>query len=192
MTVAIGTLATSSEIKARWAYSEIPSLRFGKKYLGQGPDHLRTLALDGAPFSAVNPNDWPQLVAMAEHGRNKDFVDSIDLFGAPSYRCEGWQLDDLLDALTLPAFGRVPYPTFLTRNPGAVLKGGMPAFDEADPRVVAWSVDPTQPFVQTEPIIVVRIQGQLMIIDGYLRSLLWFRKHDAKQPLLAWLPVGEA
>jgi hypothetical protein len=188
--VPVGTLATSVEVKARWAYSEIPSLRFGKKYVGHGPRRLHTLALGGAPFSNVDPGDWPVLQAMAEHARNKEFIDSIDAFGSPSFQCTRWRIEELLNVQTLPLFGRVSYSAFLTRNPCAVLRNGLPAFDEADPRVVAWSIDSTEPFEQIEPVIVVIVRGQPLLLDGYLRSLLWLRRNDPAKPLLVWLPVA--
>jgi hypothetical protein len=190
--VTVGTLATSVEVKARWAYSEISSLRFGNKYVGHGTEHLRGLALAGAPFSDVDPSDWSVLVAMVGQGRNKEMIDSIDVFGAPCFRCGSWRVDDLLNVQTLPLFGHLPYSVFLTRNPGAVLRNGIPAFDEADPRVVAWSIDPSQPFEQIEPVIVIRVQGRPLLLDGYLRSLLWFRRNDPAKPLLAWLPATNA
>lgn len=190
MAVTIGTTATSTEVKARWAYAEISSARFGKGYAGHGPAYLHALARGGTPFSAVDPRDWPHLVDMAHHGRNKDFVDNVDSCGSPTYRCDGWQMTDLLGTLVLPTFGRVPYPTFLTKNPSIVLKSGMPVFDDADPRVVAWSIDPNLPFDQVEPIIIIKVDnGRPMILEGYLRSLLWLRMNDPSRPLLAWLPV---
>jgi hypothetical protein len=190
--VPIGTFATSVEVKARWAYSEIASLRFGHKYVGLGAEHLRGLALAGAPFSDVDPSDWSILVSMAEQARNKEMIESIDAFGAPSFKCESWSVEDLLNVQTLPLFGHFPYSVFLTKNPCAVLRNGIPAFDEADPRVVAWSIDPTQPFEQVEPVIIIRVQGRPLLLDGYLRSLLWFRRNEPAKPLLAWLPATGA
>jgi hypothetical protein len=190
--VPIGTLATSIEVKARRAYSEISSLRFGSKYVGRGSEHLRRLALAGVPFSDVDPGDWSVLVSMAEQGRNKEMIDSIDAFGAPSFRCESWRVEDLLNVQTLPLFGHLSYSAFLTRNPCAVLRNGIPAFDEADQRVIAWSIDPAQPFEQIEPVIVIRVQDKPLLLDGYLRSVLWFRKSDPAKPLLAWLSTTNA
>jgi hypothetical protein len=190
--LSIGRLATTVEIKARWAYSEIPSRRFGGNYLGQGSGHLRALALEGHPFSEVDRCEWPTLAAMAERARTKAFVDSIDVFGSPHFRCESWRVEDLLSVHTLPVFGSLLYSTFLTKKPRAVRGNEDVAFDQTDPRVAAWGVDPTQPFQQIEAVIIIRVQGQLMLLDGYLRSLLWFRRSNFSTPLLAWLPVDAA
>jgi hypothetical protein len=54
----------------------------------------------------------------------------------------------------------------------------------ADPRVVAWSIDPAHSFEQFEAVIVILIGGRPMLLDGYLRSLLWLRRNDPSKPLL--------
>jgi hypothetical protein len=39
-----------------------------------------------------------------------------------------------------------------------------------------------------EPLISIRIGADLMLIEGYARSLLWFR--SPPKPLLIWQPVA--
>ncbi|MFH0303467.1 hypothetical protein AAFX91_41460 [Bradyrhizobium sp. 31Argb] len=189
MSVTIGTTATSEEIKARWAFSEIPSPRFGPSYRGHGPSHLHDLAHGGEPFEKVPPADWPHLLEMiSKHGRNEGFVSNIDTLGGATFTCTAWHLSDLMNSHVLPTFGNVSYPVFLTQNPSIVLAGGSPRFDSHDPRAVASSIDPGVPFVQREPCIVIRYGGHDVLIEGYLRSLLWLRKNDPATPLLVWLP----
>jgi hypothetical protein len=38
-----------------------------------------------------------------------------------------------------------------------------------------------------QPLISIRIGAELMLIEGYARSLLWFR--SPTKPLLIWQPV---
>jgi hypothetical protein len=183
-----GCVATAQEVKARWAFSEMISTRFGQNYTDRGPERLRDLVARNASFDEVDQRDWPILVSMIEQfGRNKAFVDSVDSWGAPYFMCKEWRMSELLQTFTLPCFGQVSYPVFLTQCPNVK----QPAtFDMADPRFIAWSIPPNQAFYQREPIIIIRVgqPQQYMILDGYLRSILWFRSNTTK-PLLAWLPV---
>ena len=181
----IGTIATAQEVKARWAYSEMSSERFGKNYIGQTPAHLNKLSTSHASFSQVSQQDWPILVALIEiHGRNKVFVDNIDVHGAPQFICAAWDVLDLLNCWTLPTFGRVPYPAFLSRPPSTVAAGGV---DDADPRYRAQGIPFDPKFIQSEPAIVIR-PGLEMLLEGYLRSILWLRCNDPNMPFLVWLP----
>lgn len=181
----IGTRATAQEIKARWAYSEIPSSRFGKHYVGHTPAHLDGLARSGAPFSQVASTDWPTLVSLIENfGRDKSFVDNIDVNGGPHYVCAGWGVQDLLNCLTIPVFDQAPYPVFLSRPPNRDALGQV---DDADPRYCAYNLPFSPHFTQSEPAIVIRPGGANMLLEGYLRSILWLRLPTT--PFLVWLPV---
>src|SRR4051812_10762645 len=115
----IGTIATAQEVKARWAYGEISSPRFGKHYIGHTPAHLQALSTSLIPFSKLSQQDWPILVSLIEnYGRNKPFVDNVDVHGAPQFICTAWNISDLLNCWTLPVFDQLPYPVFLSRPPG--------------------------------------------------------------------------
>lgn len=182
----LGTTATAEEVKARWAYSEISSSRFGKYYIGHTPAHLEALAKTSAPFSQVSSQDWPTLVSLIEtYGRNKLFVDNIDIHGSPRFVCTAWGIQELLNSWTVPAFGQLPYPVFLSRPPARNATGGV---DDADPRYCAQSIPFDPNFKQTEPAIIIK-PGVNMLLEGYLRSILWLRLNDPNTPFLVWLPA---
>ncbi|WP_407193808.1 hypothetical protein [Bradyrhizobium sp. STM 3566] len=79
-----GSIITAEEIKARWAYAEVTSERFGKAYAQHLPPQLFHDAHMGKPFAAVAQTDWKLLIDVLEnYARNKGFIDNIDDFGAP-------------------------------------------------------------------------------------------------------------
>jgi hypothetical protein len=65
-----------------------------------------------------------------------------------------------------------------------------PHGDMSDPRNIASSTPPSQPFSQQEPIIVVPCYGKETLFDGTLRSILFLRSSDADTRILVWVPAA--
>ncbi len=57
-----------------------------------------------------------------------------------------------------------------------------------DPRNTANQLGDNDAFVQHEPVIAVLHRGRPLLIDGYLRSILFYRLGRADQRLSAWVP----
>ena len=181
-----GQTATAREIKARWAYSEVLSDRFGGPYSLILDRPLLDRIKGGCPFSEIEELHWDFLILGLNTARSPRFSGNIDTCGPNGYVCVEWSIDDLLNSRVLPHFGLgLCYREFLTLLPASAGPG---AIDPADPRLKAW-MTPLQPaFAQNEPLISIRIGADLMLIEGYARSLLWFR--SPTKPLLIWQPVA--
>jgi hypothetical protein len=46
-----------------------------------------------------------------------------------------------------------------------------------------------QPFNQTEPVIVIPYHGKNLLLEGYLRSVLFIRNANPDLKILVWYPV---
>jgi len=168
------------EVKARWAYGEINSTRFRAHYPRVLAPTILQLAASKAPFSAVQHQAWPSLVAALKGARNPRFVDNLDQ--ASFYECSAWTIQDLLNATTIPNFRSLPYWKFLAFPPE--LPGSQIVL--SDPRQAAHAIPYDPDFRVQEPLISI-VQGeQKILLEGYLRSILWLRNpiHD----LLIWVP----
>ena len=175
-----GQTATAREIKARWAYSEVLSDRFGGPYSLILDRPLLDRIKGGCPFNEIEERHWDFLILGLNAARSPRFSGNIDTCGSKGYVCVEWSIDDLLNSRVLPHFGLgLCYREFLTLLPASAGPG---AIDPADPRLKAW-MTPLQPaFAQNEPLISIRISAELMLIEGYARSLLRFR--SPTKPLL--------
>jgi hypothetical protein len=178
-----GRVISAEEAKARWAYTEINSERFGRTYETDLPAELFKGAKDGVPFERIAAIHYPILIAALKRSRNAGFIDKVDRWGAPIYECVEWQVTDLLNSTTIPAFGRVPYFVFLARPPGKDARGNPRA---ADPRHKSHFIPFDPAFEPREPLIAIAVDNAPMLIEGYLRSILWLRNPARRLPV--WLP----
>jgi hypothetical protein len=185
-------IATAEEVKARWAYGEITSPRFGKKFVNIGPQHLHDSAHGRIPFSDVHERDWPALVEMLRQARNERFVSAIDEC-ANIYECQEWTKAQLAGAYAVSGFNpphfldHIPYMSFYN-SPPLIGSDGKP--QSSDPRFRAASIDPNTPFVQDEPVIMVRdVNHRYILLEGYVRSILFMRSPNLNTRLLAWVPT---
>jgi hypothetical protein len=178
MMVAKGQVATAEEVKARWAYCEMdPRSRFYPCYANQGPSPLLDWAKEGKPFSEIPTSDWPELLRRLA-GARPDFHANAD--GAAIYVCEGWTKDKLRSVFTIPFYESVPYPAFMD---------GKPKDDPGDPRRIIEEIEIPQEYRQDEPVIIVmHPNGWPILLEGYLRSLMFMRSPDPAAELLAWVP----
>ncbi|MCB2059177.1 MAG: hypothetical protein R3E09_13145 [Novosphingobium sp.] len=178
-----GRVATVEEVKARWAYAEVKSTRVGISYEPcLSPGRIER-ARQGDPFEDIPRDEWPSLVSALAQARPSRFVEQIHIYGADHYECVHWRPSDLLNCLTLPIFGLVPFYRFLAM-PYRMDDEGNPRRD--DPRYVAANLPYDDAFTVEGPIIVVRDKGHDMLLEGYLRSILWLR--NPGRPLAVWLP----
>ena len=172
----VTAMAAAEEIKARWAFSEARSERWGNRFAKVLAHKLVALANSGAPFSAVQPDEWSSLITALETVRPKDFIDKVDRFGAPEYKLSDWGVSDLLNSTTLPTFGAVKYFQFLALPPNG----------PNDPRALSHGIPEHLHRAPSECPIAIYVEGAHRLIDGYLRSILWLRNPTA--PLSVWTP----
>ena len=121
--------------------------------------------------------------------RGTGFAGNID--SAQIYLCEGWDKQKLMSILAVPAFNPplkrqvIPYSQFYNGMPNT---GPGMTPEASDPRVAIASITIPAIYVQDEPVIVISVQGHLILLEGYLRSLLFMKSPDPKAELLAWVP----
>jgi hypothetical protein len=181
-----GKIATAREVKARWAFSEVRSDRFGGPYRSVLAQPLYDQVAGGCHFSDIPESQWDSLIEGLNTARRASFTGIIDAFGLGGYVCTEWSVEDLMNAKVIPKFGEdLCYREFLTMCPMSPLTG---ALDLCDPRFKAWATPvKTGCFVQTEPLISIKAGADHMLIEGYARSILWVR--SPCKSLLMWVSV---
>jgi hypothetical protein len=127
-----GQTATSREVKARWAYSEVLSDRFGPYSIILDRPLLDRIK-GGCPFSEIDERYWDLLILGLNTARSSQFSRNIDTCGPKGYVCAEWSVDDLLNSRVLPHFGLgLSYREFLTLLPTSIAPG---TIDPADTRL---------------------------------------------------------
>jgi len=185
----IGHVITAQEVKARWAFSEITSSRFGVFYRRLLPSSLYDFAKSGGAFANVDEAEWVNLEKALKTVRPAGFVDNITgVAGAAQYECVGWSVGDLLNCTTLPVFGEVPYWQFLVLPPKQDERTGKT--QSTDPRSLSHTISFDPSFQVQEPLIAIGLSDKKMLFEGYLRSILWLR--NPQEPLIAWFPKRQA
>jgi len=166
--------ATAREVKARWAFSEVRSDRFGGPYRAVLAQPLYNQVTEGCDFSDIQQSYWDNLIQGLNAARGARFTGIIDAFGLNGYVCMEWSVEDLMNAKVIPRFGQdLCYREFLTMCPMSQLTG---ALDLNDPRIKAWGTPvKAASFVQNEPLISIKTGADHMLIEGYTRSILWVR-----------------
>jgi hypothetical protein len=179
-----GQMATAREVKARWAFSEVRSDRFGGPYSTILAPPLYDQVTAGCHFEDLPESCWDNLIQGLNTARQESFTRIIDAFGLSGYVCMEWSVEDLMNARVIPKFGEgLCYREFLTMSPMSQLTG---ALDLCDPRFRAWATPvKAASFVQTEPLISIKAGADHMLIEGYARSILWIRSPG--KSLLMWV-----
>ena len=171
-----------------WAYSELRSSRFAALYRRRFPDaaDLIDKAASGVGFDSLPADEVERLTGYV--GVFRPLARALDASSVGhTFVCESWDKKRLEQALTLPAMTDsarcVPFWRFVRSAP-------KPDQGTAflDPRNTANQLDDNNPFVQHEPVIAVLHRGRPLLIDGYLRSILFYRHGRADQRLSAWVP----
>jgi hypothetical protein len=179
-----GTVIGIEELKARWAYTEITSSRYGGFYRQRLGAAVVDLADRSTRFGDLPRSELPELAAALEAVRPPAFVDLVRRYGADRYECVHWRLSQVLNCRTLPQYGTVPFYTFLAQ-PMARDAANEPR--RSDPRYVANAVPESEVSAVAEPAIAVVIGKHPILVDGYLRTILWLRKPGDALPV--WVPA---
>lgn len=187
MALVPGQVATARELKARWAYSELTSSRASDTYRQHRLDGLYELAAEGVDFDLLETNQKRRLAELLHLARSglPDIVDRHH-----SYVLQPWSKGRLCQAYAISHFNTpaqthfMPYYDFLHWARDIGPNGTEDTFD---PRIVADSVPAGFGTPSSWGAIAVS-DFPNVIIDGYLRSVLFMR--DA--PLTAKFPVWVA
>ena len=180
----LGSVISSGDVQARWAYAEISSSRFGwcfKEALLAFPELLQK-ARRHAPFDDLAPDEKRRL--RDAHAYCREF--SLWFFNRPPndglYRCEAWSKADMARLWTIAVFGSKPFMEFLADIPDAS--------DESDPRNISPEFISEDDYIQHEPGVVCLIDGGCMLIEGYRRSVLFMKFAASDAQFLLWVPTG--
>ena len=144
------------------------------------------------PFHALTSQDYDDLVQMLYLARGQDFAQNVDRFGS-TYECQAWTRGQLAQAWALPAYNPpdkkvpIPYYDFYT---GVTNTGPGGLAEDSDARVAAKLIASDLPApLDEEPAIMIGVPGLYMLLEGYLRSVLFMRSSDLSRRLLVWVPV---
>lgn len=170
---------TAEQAKAVWAYGEITSSRRGKRYRRAAPAHIVKLAESAEPFACLPHADQAALVETLLACRSPKLVANLDR--SKRYRRIQLSRRELLALWALPVFDRlaggriVPYRDFLRDPP---MLGADGTVNRRDPGHAARSVQ-SDIFRQRNPGIIINVSRRPVLIEGYLRSLLFLRDRNA-------------
>lgn len=168
----VGSRVPTEEVLARWAFSESRSVRWAKHYVG---------TTSAAQFEDLTPAEKTALVN-ALVGYRGDFVNHARQYA--KYELQDWTKPQLERAYTVSRMApnrnsNIPFLSFLA----------CPRFqEESDPRVQADRISFDTPF-DPEPIIVVRPQSLNILLEGYLRAVLFMRSSNPGETIKVWYPV---
>lgn len=184
----IGKRITRRELQARWAYNEVASKRFAHdrvKFKSKETETLFDKAKRGVPFEELLIEDVDCLLEMHEDNFRSvprgGILDSIR--DVEEFVCESWGKERLLDTILTPKLGGGLFLDFVIHETVPNLSN--------DPRTAAARQVPVEPFVQGEPICIVPHKGNLLLLEGALRALMFMAatKPTQKEEILVWVPV---
>jgi hypothetical protein len=180
-------MASSVEVKARWAYSELSSSRAGAVYRRYELDGLDRMAAQSVGFDQLGRAQRMRLANVLDAVRTQ-LAEMADMHH--SYVLDAWSKGRLAQAFAVSHFntpsriGHLPFLDFLNRAPEAGPDG---APDGGDPRVVADRVtDSAMP--EWGAIAVSDFPN--LLIDGYLRAVLFMRHAPDSATLPVWVGLG--
>jgi hypothetical protein len=145
---------TRRELQARWAYSELASSRFATKWYGDAPQPLSDKAQKKMPFEQLSSEERECLADLNARVRGPLWT----LTPIDSFVCAEWTKEQLLQTVCVVENPWPPLAAYIAATP-------QPG-DLSDPRNIAVSTPPSQPFSQQEPIIVVPCDGKQTLFDG--------------------------
>jgi len=124
--------------------------------------------------------------------RNQAFAPNVDNYGS-TYECQAWTRGQLAQVWALPAYNPpakktpVPYYDFYI---GAPNTGPGGTAEDSDARVAAKRIPlDLPPPPDEEPVIMISVPGAYILLEGYLRSVLFMRSADLSRRLLVWVPA---
>ena len=175
-----GVRITREQLKARWAFAEIGAERWRAKYATFPLEKIRK----NISVADLNSKEIAHLAWIAESSR-QNLVPELNKVEV--YECQAWTKDKFGRACTIMGMApdrnsNIPFLSFIA----------CPRFNESsDPRVQADRIPFETPFVQTEPIIVLPYGAINIVIEGYLRGVLFMRSPNPDAEILVWFPVGD-
>jgi len=172
------------ELQARWAYSELVSPRQILNYCTfAGFEPLFEKARQNIPFEDLDNEETDYLFVMND-GVRAPLAAMLKPF--PVFACESWRRDKIAQALTI-AFDRGNQLTFETYANNPLFAPGQRP-DPGDFRLAALLMPANEKsFAEPVPLVPTG-NSQFMLLDGYLRSLLFLRSTDPDRRLLVWIP----
>ena len=179
------TMITTEEVKARWAYSEISSSRLGKRFKNLLPAGIVDNQSQGLPFEQLPDEDRHALIRALKTVRPAAFVNVVETLGTGHFELATWTIAQLVGCVTLPDFGGVRYFQFLARPYNSEQADEIQP--DLDPRREALRIAFDKDFKVKFPLIAVRSGQHDVLLDGYLRSILWLR--NPIEPLPVWVPA---
>ena len=172
-----GARITREELKVRWAFSEFRAERWRAGYAALSAGKIR----EGVAFPELTPDEVSHLSWMIEKCR-ANLVPELNK--ADTYECQAWTKEQLGRIYTI-----VPMSPSREENIPILSFIACARFTEqSDPRVQADKIPFDTPFVQTEPVIVLPYGAIQLLIDGYLRSVLFMRSRDPDARIMVWVP----
>lgn len=182
-----GKIIAAHELQARWAYAELDSERFGANFSGPELDRLRGEKARGKTFDQIDRADHAALVRLLYSSRDAGLIGAVS--AASNYRAEEWTKVQFTRIFVVPHYGNgrfVPYAEFYF---GAPRTGPDGSLDEDDARVQALRIPAAPDPQDVERLILVRRQGLLVLVEGYLRSVVFMRSPDPNLLIPVWAPV---
>ena len=187
-----GTKASTQQVRARWAYGEICSPRFGAKYRAQAISQpILDCANQSAKFDDVDQQYWSELDSLLELARPGEYLHQ-ELKKWQCFECAHWNETDLGACLAIRAFNmprqthHLPYMDFYNGKPNTGRAQGAWGFaEDSDPRVQAFR---TPDLPQCEPAVAIQHANSFLLVEGYLRSIIFMRQRDLKRKFAVWIP----
>jgi hypothetical protein len=190
MAPTIGQIATAAEVEARWAYAEMRSSRWCRHFEAGGYADLLEKARTGLSFCTLSAEEQIRLIRALRVAKTEPYINAVHQT-SNMYECNAWAEHDLMSSWALPLFNIanpqvcIPYRDFYS---SVVSPDPAVTLDDDDPRVAARTVSPEAQYRQSEPVIVIGGPGDYLLLEGYLRSILFMKSQDTSKRLLAWLP----
>ena len=176
---------TANEAKARWAYSEITSTRYGPLIRANLAPKIITLADRGESFAEVPAEHHGALIhVLSNISRNADFIISLD--SSPTYKKVSLTKDQLLELWALPTFSP---PERTHCWPYAIFHNSLGEGPE-DPRSIAAAIENPDDHPQKDAGIVMNHQGHPVLIEGYLRSQIFMKSTNPSRRFEVWWPAN--
>lgn len=178
-----GEEVTSRVLKARWAYSELKSPRFSEAYRDLVDVAVYAKADSETPFSTLSGAEVDMLVHALDSVR-RSLTPALDHHS--HFRCMRWGAAMLGEAVCVPGLGFLPLKQL--RHP-------MSDFDRQMRIKVDRGRDPTEPFTQHEPLIVISgtaypdANARHVLLEGTYRGLWFLTRPPQSDAIYVWLGV---
>lgn len=178
-----GDTIEPTRLRARWAYAELTSNRFGSSFQTLVSQGIWSKAVKRVPFSDLDEREVDCLVAALNiHPDRGGMACALDQH--KEFQCVEWTASQLLQTVTVPGLGWLPLTSLACPS----------TEEEQSLRNKVDNGSPSgEPFEQSEPIIVVcgapwaETKGSRLLLEGTSRSLWFLSKCGPCDRILVWL-----